>query len=180
MAASRANLMLALNEIGSMVQKAARGAGIPLGQAEDLGRIAIYLAGTGGNVSAVTRALQEPATTVDMIWSSDAVSVKSGPAALIGAIIRDAFAMGYDAAVLADLDHAPLVGAFLAESGVALRWDGRVLTRSDTTVLQPACRPVAIPAADWDVWGAYAAETYVPETEASRLVGAGAGLNDND
>ena len=172
--------MLALNEIGSMVQKAARGAGILLGQAEDLGRIAIYLAGTGGDVSAVTRALQEPSTTVDMIWSSDIVSVTSGPAALIGAIIRDAFAMGYDTAVLADLDHAPLVDAFLAECGVALKWDGRTLTRSDTTVQQPACKPVAIPAADWDVWGAYAAKTYVPETDASRLAGAGAGLTDND
>jgi len=172
--------MLALNEIGSMVQKAARGAGIPLGQAEDLGRIAIYLAGTGGDVSAVTRALQEPSTTVDMIWSSDIVSVTSGPAALIGAIIRDAFAMGYDTAVLADLDHAPLVDAFLAECGVALKWDGRTLTRSDTTVQQPACKPVAIPAADWDIWGAYAAKTYVPETDASRLAGAGAGLTDND
>ncbi len=180
MATGRVNLMLALNEIGSMVQKAARGAGIPLGQAEDLGRIAIYLAGTGGDVSAVTRALQEPSTTVDMIWSSDIVSVTSGPAALIGAIIRDAFAMGYDTAVLADLDHAPLVDAFLAECGVALKWDGRTLTRSDTTVQQPACKPVAIPAADWDIWGAYAAKTYVPETDASRLAGAGAGLTDND
>jgi hypothetical protein len=177
---SRVNLMLALNEIGSTVQKAARGAGIPLGQSEDMGRIAIYLAATGGDVSAVTRALQEPAATVDIIWTSDAVSVPSGHAALIGAIIRDAFAMGYDTAVLADLDHAPLVGAFLAESGVALKWDGRTLTRSDTTVLEPVCKPVSIPAADWDVWAGYAANTYVPETEASRLAGAGAGLNDND
>lgn len=172
--------MRALNEIGSMVQKAGRGAGIPLGQAQDLGRIAIYLASTGGDVSAITRALQEPATTVDMNWSSEAVSVTSGPAALICAIIRDAFAMGYDTAVLADLDHAPLVGASLAESGVALKWEGRTLTRSDTTVLQPACKPVIIPAADWDVWEEYAAKTYVAETDASRLAGAGAGLTDND
>lgn len=172
--------MRALNEIGSMVQKAARGAGIPLGQAEDLGRIAIYLAGTGGDVSAVTRALQEPARTVDMNWSSDVVLVSSGPAALICAIIRDAFAMGYDTAVLVDLDHAPLVDASLAENGVALEWNGRTLTRSDTSVLQPACKPVIIPDADWAVWEAYAEKTYVAETEASRMTGAGAGLTDND
>ena len=115
--------MLALNEVGGMVEKAARGAGIPLGQAEDLGRTAIYLASTGGDVSAVTRALQEEHTTVDMNWSSDTVLVTSGPVALIGPMIRDAFAMGYDTAVIADIDHATLVGAFLAENGVALRWD---------------------------------------------------------
>jgi hypothetical protein len=172
--------MLALNEIGGLAQKAARGAGIPLGQAEDLGRIAIYLAATSGNVSAITRALQEPAVAVDFSWTNKVVTVNAGPAALIGAIIRDAFAMGYDTAVLADLDHAALVGAFLAESGVALKWDGPMLTRSDTTVLEAVCKPVAIPAADWDVWGTYAAKTYVPETDASRLSGAGAGLTDND
>ena len=172
--------MLALNEVGGMVEKAARGAGIPLGQAEDLGRTAIYLASTGGDVSAVTRALQEEHTTVDMNWSSDTVLVTSGPVALIGPMIRDAFAMGYDTAVIADIDHATLVGAFLAENGVALRWDGRTLTRSDTSVLTLTCKPVTIPAAAWTVWGDYAAKTYVPETDASRLAGAGAGLTDND
>ena len=173
-------MMLTLNEIGGMAQKAARGAGIPLGQAEDLGRVAIYLAGTGGDVGAVTRALQETPVNVDINWNGDAVSVTAGHAALIGPILRDAFAMGYDSAVLADLDHAALVGAFLAESGVALRWNGRTLTRSDTSVLQITCKPVKIPAADWQVWGDYAAKTYVPETDASRLSGAGAGLTDND
>lgn len=172
--------MLALNEIGGMVQKAARGAGIPLGQAEDLGRVAVYMAGTGGSISAVTSALKENPATVDIRWNSDAVAVSSGHAALVGPIIRDAFAMGYDTAVLADLNHAPLVGAFLAESGVALRWDGCVLTRSDTSVLEIRCKPVKIPAVDWAIWGDYAAKTYVPETEASRLGGAGAGLTDND
>lgn len=172
--------MLALNEIGGMVQKAARGAGIPLGQAEDLGRVAIYMASTSGDISAVTAALEEPPATVDMNWANDAVTITSGHAALIGPIIRDAFAMGYDTAVLADLRHAPLVGAFMAECGVALRWDGRVLTRSDTTVLGLRCTPVDIPAPDWAIWSAHAAKTYVPDSEASRLAGAGAGLTDND
>lgn len=172
--------MLAQNEVGGMAQKAARGAGIPLGQAEDLGRVAIYLAGIGGDVSAITRALQEVPGTVDIAWGDDAVSVKTGPAALVAPIIRDAFAMGYDRAVLADPGHAALVAAFLAESGVALKWDGCALSRSDTSVLAPTCKPVTIPAADWAVWDAFAAKTYVPETDASRLAGAGAGLTDND
>ena len=173
-------MKLALNEIGGMAQKAARGACIPLGQAEDLGRVAIYLASTGADIRPITRALEEPYTPLALEWGADAVIAQSGQAALVAPAIRDAFAMGYDAARLADPSHAPLVGAFLAEGGVALRWDGLELTRSDTTVLPGTCMPVEIPDADWSVWARYAANTYVPETDASRLAGAGAGLTDND
>jgi hypothetical protein len=173
-------MMLALNEVGAMAAKAARGAGIPLGQAEDIARVAIYLAATSGNISAITKALTETAEPVDLLWSSDVLRVKSGPAALIGPIIRDAFAMGYDKAELGTVAHAPFVGACLAQSGAALIWEGCKLTRSDTTVLPASCKAVTIPAADWDIWGGLAALTYVPDTDASRLSGAGAGLNDND
>jgi hypothetical protein len=72
------------------------------------------------------------------------------------------------------------VGAFLAENGVAQNWDGLTVTLSDTTVLTAKCNPATIPQQDWSVWSACAAKTYVPETEASRLAGAGAGLTDND
>jgi hypothetical protein len=179
-AARGVNLMLALNEVGGMVQKAARGAGIPLGQAEDLGRIAIYLASTSKVVTAITNALQEDPSNVDVVWGKDAITVKSGPAALLGPIIRDAFAMGCSTATLADLDHAPLIAAYLADGGIALTWDGKTLERSDTTVIKPTCNPVAIPDVDWSIWAALAANTYVPQSEESRLAGAGAGLNDND
>jgi hypothetical protein len=170
--------MLALNEVGGMVQKAARGACIPLGQAEDLGRVAVYLAATGSGVTAITNALQERYAPLALDW--DTVTVLSGQAALVAPAIRDAFMMGYDSAELADITHAPLVGAFLGQSGIALRWEGLRLTRSDTTVLSAACKPVTIPPEDWAIWSNLAANTYVPETDASRLAGAGAGLNDND
>lgn len=172
--------MRALNEVAGMVQKAARGAGIPVGQAEDLGRVAAYLAATGTSVQPVTAALQETIDPVDVRWANDAIEVQQGAAALIGPIIRDAFAMGCTTAELADVTHAPLVGAFLAENGVAQKWDGATVTLSDTTVLPAKCGPVNIAAADWDIWSSLAARTYVPETEASRLAGAGAGLTDND
>ncbi len=172
--------MWSLNEIAGMVQKAARGAGLPTGQAEDLGRVAAYLAGTGGRITPVTAALQEPFCKVDVTWTDSGVEVHQGPAALIGPIVRDAFTMGHKAAVLADIAHAPLIAAFLAENGIALKWDQKHLSLSDTTVIKPTCKPVPIPPADWAIWSALAAKTYVPETEASRLVGAGAGLTDND
>ncbi|EBA10761.1 DUF3726 domain-containing protein [Roseobacter sp. CCS2] len=172
--------MWALNEVEGLVKKAARGAGFPVGQAEDLGRVAAFLAGTGGSIAPVTAALQEPISGVDVRWDNDQVTVVQGPAALIGPIIRDAFAMGCKTAVLAKLAHTPLVGAFLAQSGVAQKWDGKTVMPSDTTVLTPTCKAVAIPDADWQIWLDLAAKTYVPETAASRLAGAGAGLTDND
>lgn len=172
--------MLSLNEVAGMVQSAARGAGLPTGQAEELGRVAAYLAGTGASIAPVTAALQEPVCTVDVQWAGDRITVHQGPAALIGPIVCDAFAMGYTTAVLADLAHAPLVGAFLAESGVAQKWNGPEVSCSDTTVLKAGCKPVIIAQEDWNIWSGLAARTYVPETASSRLSGAGAGLTDND
>jgi len=172
--------MWALNEIAGLVQKAARGAGIPVGQAEDLGRVAVFLAGSGGSIAPVTAALLEPISTVDVRWQDGSVEVVQGPAALIGPIVSDAFAMGYTSAVLADTAHAALISAFLARSGVAPKWAGNTVTASDTTILRPTCKPVAIPQDDWQIWQDLAAKTYVPETEASRSSGAGAGLTDND
>lgn len=172
--------MRALNEIEGLVQKAARGAGFPVGQAEDLGRVAAFLAGTGESIAPVTAALQEPISAVDVRWQDESIEVVQGPGALIGPIVCDAFAMGYTSAVLAETAHAALVGAFLAQSGVAPKWSGNSVTVSDTPIPGPKCKPVAIPHADWRIWQDLAAKTYVPETESSRLAGAGAGLTDND
>ena len=52
------------------------------------------------------------------------------------------------------------------------------MSPSDTTGPMPARLTLPAPLADKMM--ALAARTYVPETEASRLSGAGAGLTDND
>lgn len=172
--------MWALNEVEGMVQKAARGAGIPIGQAEDLSRVAGYLVATGGQVAPITDALREPLTPVDVQWGDTEITVSSGSAAMIGPIVRDAFKMGCNRATLHDIAQAPLIAAFLATGGIAQKWAGPVVCVSDTSVLKPDCQPVAIPQSDWQIWSALAAKTYVPQSEASRLAGAGAGLTDND
>ncbi len=172
--------MWSLNEVARLVQKAAIGAGFPLGQAEDLGRVAFYLAGISSDLHPVTLALQEPIAGVNVRWDTGAVTVISGPVALIAPIVRDAFAMGHDKVTLADIAHAPLVAAYLAADGVALAWDGLCVRRSDTEILPVIHKPVSVPESDWAVWTRLAARTYVPESAASRQAGAGAGLTDND
>jgi hypothetical protein len=53
-------MMRALNEVGAMVRKAAIGANIPVGQADDLARTATYLAGNGQALDCVVAALRSP------------------------------------------------------------------------------------------------------------------------
>lgn len=172
--------MWSLNEVAGLVQKAARGAGVPLGQAEDLARTAFYLAGIGSDLHPITLALQEPMPPVDIRWDNRTMTVISGPVVLVGPIVRDAFAMGYETATLADMAHAPLVAAYLAADGVAQAWAGLTISRSETEILPVKYKHVSVPDSDWAIWNALAARTYVPESDASRLAGAGAGLTDND
>jgi hypothetical protein len=179
-AAGGFNLMRSLGEIGSMVQKAARGAGIPLGQAEDLGRIAIYIAGTKGDVSLITQALQEPLDSADVRWNAGSIQIEAGAAAIIGPIVRDAFHMGVEKAVLADRSQAPLIIAILGQSGIATIFnDGTIERAAPATPLTPK-GPAAVPKDDWSIWQTLAAKTHVPQSDASRAIGAGAGLTDND
>jgi hypothetical protein len=171
--------MLSLNEVQSTVLKAARGAGLPLGQAEDLARVAAYLMGIRGDAGVITRALQEPITDVQATWQDSHVTV-SGSAAMVAPVICDAFRMGSASATFAQVDHSAYIGAALAVEGVPLWWEGCTIRRGDSEVLPAKAGPVAVPQKDWDIWLALAAKTYVPESETSRRAGAGAGLTDND
>ncbi len=171
--------MLSLNEVQSTVLKAARGAGLPLGQAEDLARVASYLMGIRGEAAVITRALQEPVTEVQARWQDSHVTL-SGSAAMIAPVICDAFRMGYDSVTFAKADHSAYIGAAMAVQGVPLWWEGCTIRRGDSEVLPAKPGPVTVPAQDWDVWMGLAAKTYVPESETSRSTGAGAGLTDND
>lgn len=172
--------MWAQNEVGAMVAKAARGAGFPVGQAEDLGRVAVYLAASGGDCRLISAALQEEPAPVDVNWGTEAISVNAGPAILIGPIVCDAFALGCTRAKLADAEQVLLICAYLAQAGIAATVQGAEVMR-DAQGLEPgAPGPVEIADEDWAIWADLAARTYVPESDASRAAGAGAGLTDND
>ena len=68
-------MKLTLSEIGALAQKAARGAGYPIGLAEDLGRIAVALAGTGNDLSAVSGALTIAPQIGTTDWQADGVVI---------------------------------------------------------------------------------------------------------
>ena len=172
--------MLSLNEVEATLVKAARGAGLPLGVAEDFARFAAYLVATQRGAGAITRALAEDHATPAIDWDADIPRIGSGSAAMVAPMVVDAFAMGHDAVKLDNWAQAEITGAALACHGIAMRWDGLCVSRSDTEVLPCPTGPVSVPEADWQAWQSLAARTYVPESAASRSTGAGAGLTDND
>lgn len=170
----------ALSELAAVVQKAAIGAGIPVGQAEDLGRTARYMAACGHSLQPVIDALQEPLTPVDVAWGGEKLVIKSGHVALTAPIVKDGLATGIRKARINNPAHMTLVQATLAEAGQSVAIDGAIITKSDRPVPQPHKGPVDISDDQWAIFAEFAAKTFVPETARSRATGAGAGLTDND
>ncbi|MEO1638474.1 MAG: DUF3726 domain-containing protein [Pseudomonadota bacterium] len=172
--------MRSINEVAGTVARAARGAGFPAGQAEDLGQVAAYLAGIRADLAIVTAALQEPIGTPQVDWRQDGVTIHKGPVILTGPTACDALVAGAAPITIADIAHAPLISAMLCLRALTPWWEGRVLTLGDCEILPAKPGPVNVPDQDWQVWSNLAARTYVPESAASRAAGAGAGLIDND
>lgn len=146
--------MRSANEISGLVLKAARGAGMALGCAEELAHAAPSLARDG---------------VFDMI-----VDLLEGP--FEPPVLKEGALIG---------GHPVLAIA----AWIDLRAAGRdpTLEHSVSPFLINAMRSEAFPVGPHDVseqtWErlqAYAERTFVPETDASRLAGAGAGLTDND
>lgn len=171
-------------ELEALVLRAARGAGLPLGWAEDLADAIRFLAHGPGTDGAL-RAL------------ADCLETQAGPARIEGQHIQAehpvaAAVTAFDM-VLADLgpvtfDHAThpvscaLICAAMVSADRDLALEGNALSLSAPAKRPvPGVGPVEIASDVLERLGALAALTYVPETEASRRAGAGSGsASDND
>ena len=196
-----ADLMCSHNEVGSLLYKAAVGAGYPVGIAEEVGRAGGWLSARGvDGVRAVRLALDGDAADRSVLQREVA-----GLDRFFVAADRPARLMaGSPQILLAGLAAVMLpatvacVRLLFANGGVAavsrgdlfgmggdLPFDaGEVSVVALASVPSaPACpfQPrIAVREADWRALSAWAARTYVPESEVSRAVGAGAGVTDND
>lgn len=175
-------------EAYALLLKAGRGAGLPLGCVEDLAA-AMAIAPTpvwavlpdalGGEFNGT------PPDEIDdqLIYETSRVAL-DGPAAIDAALCGQEVYLG-------NLD-APLILVMLArvaeeatEQSFEYLFDdeGGVLVRISNDPVVPFVRPkdrADIPDSVWGMMNILAAKTYVPESEASRVSGAGAGLTDND
>jgi len=146
--------MRSANEISGMVLKAARGAGMPLGCAEDLARVAPALAKNAA-LSVAVELLERP---FDMpIYQDGAVNAGHPVLAILSWL--DLCAAGETVRLETDVPKA-LLDAFQSEDSPS--------------------GPFEVEESVWAKLQTNAERTFVPETEASRLAGAGAGLTDND
>lgn len=175
-------------EAYALLLKAGRGAGLPLGCVEDLAlAMAIAPAPVWEVLSDALHGPFEPSTPDEidgqLVYETARVAL-DGPAAI------DAAICGQDV-YLGNLD-APLILVMLARvaedaTGQGFEYlfddDGGVLLRLSSDPVTPLERPTdraEIPESAWGLMNILAAKTYVPESEASRVSGAGAGLTDND
>ncbi len=152
-----------------LATKAARGAGSPPAQAAQFGSAAVVHLAQGRDVSALNAAL---ATLPDG-------PIIALPLALTR--IAEGQAEGIATGVLG---HANLG---LAQSYVqalpcasALTADGTVHLDLNRPAPRAMVQRIDLPQDVYVDWAALAAELLVPESDASRLSGAGAGLTDND
>ena len=165
-------MMRSLNEISGMVLKAARGAGVPLGHCEDLAAAAGYIAATDPGALGVFATILGASHDVPTCTShGDTTTISTGSVAMAGR--------------LCNVSAPTLVFALFAvrRCAVAHRFDGTDLIVTKTPGAAPPAPivgPAVVSGQLWQILADFAAKTYVPASEVSRMAGAGAGLTDND
>jgi len=177
-------MILSRNEVAAVLFKAARGQGVSLGHGEMFTAAAVRALGSGCDPSVVSKALGGRHSVADF---KDNV-ISNARVTMAGPIAVDALLCGAEQVRLHGLDAPQILEAMIANahdvSGLeaVLHFEGDdAVVRLDQSESTPKTNgPIEIPDADWTRWQSWAAQTYVPATEASRLAGAGAGLTDND
>ncbi len=164
------------NEIAVMVQKAARGAGVPLGYCEDLAACVKWF---GADIEPMVRALEN---------AQAGQGIHKVQAAKLCVLALEDTLVDESEMVLNDVDEphvARALGAQIATLNnceLCAAISGHNITmslRAGGHQAAPVAR-VDVDDALWTRLNTMAQRTYVPATEASRLAGAGAGLTDND
>lgn len=192
---------LSLNEAEALAAKAARGAGLSWGEAEDLGRAARWLAASGLDWATPLLGLlhspEERAGLKGLFRAADrlARAPGHGPAgfcrpawglAVLAATAPDDTSLslcGPDFRVrlspggLASTDQDPFALAHAPPAEILV--DASAGTPPLARLLAPNTRRSAVPAAQMGELGDLAARTYVPASEESRRLGAGGGRIDD-
>lgn len=181
-------MIVSRNEVHGVLRKAGLGAKLPAGVADDLANAASWM--EGRSLPALADALDyidnydatrpDLATVFDLIATGqDAVDVEVATMLLIGFAAEAAGA--YDMAFAINWrDGRALVGA----DGIAIEKQIKTgpaqVTQAGAPGATPPVAEIHVTDGVWKRANEMAAAYYVPATEASRLGGAGAGVNDND
>lgn len=191
-------ILLSYNEVQSVARKAASGAGLPHGVAEDIGQAAAWLSARGVDaVGAVVEALADgvegrPAifdalAAVDALCSAAAnvVPLQDRASGLLMLGLAGTAAMDIGVGVAVDRGDGDVVRLARLTDATRPMPSVTVLRRvpddgAADAEFSSAARPAATDAKAYAAALALAARTYVPASELSRIQGAGAGTTDND
>ena len=172
------------NEIAAMATSAARGAGIVLGHAEDFGPVVAHMAAHNpSGLSCLAAVLECPSRPIAMRSDGDGLLIAKAQVIFAAPIAIDMIKSGVKRVQLSDLDAPALLAAYCeAAGGIVCSQNGDLYEVSPLVVSAPpnAVQATEFPDEIWGILSGFAAQTYVPASEASRLSGAGAGLHDND
>lgn len=164
------------NEVEMTIQKACRGAGLDIGQAQGVAKI-IACQATPDVLRAM---LQDFAAPVPPLKISMSPLVCGNPwisRDFLG--LADAALSGHEVTIMG-CSVTPYVNALARGCGVNVTGQASGFTMARTTRQPLAAKRADIYPSLWDEILGWAAKTYVPESAESRISGAGAGLNDND
>ena len=164
------------NELQMAVLKACRGIGLPIAQAQD---VAAAVAASPKVIPHFLKYLSRPSQKADFDFS-DGLEVTNANILRDFAVCADAAIFGTSSVVIRDIDKCELIIALAKHRGVMVNTQSNNLRISKGIASELLFERCDIDANDWTAIGQYAALTYVPETDQSRLDGAGAGLSDND
>ena len=182
----RAAMIVNRTEVEALALKAARGAGVPLGHAEDFARAVGFLLATSPDRSSeVAGGLLGPHEPVQCRIDGQLLRIATTRVALAAPVIIDALLTDFSSIVAQNVDAPTLLEAALAvamldrEVQITWRWDGGTCTVARGALQRPIVQPVScqveVAAACWDNLKALAEATFVPDTLQSRLHGAGGG-----
>ena len=164
------------NELQMAVLKACCGIGLPIAQAQE---VAAAVAASPQAIPDFLKHLSEPLQRADFDFSNG-VEIKNANILRDFAVCADAVISGAPSVVIQDIEKSELIIALAKHRGVVVNTQSKDLSITDGTGSKLLFERCDIDANDWTAIGRYAALTYVPETDQSRLDGAGAGLSDND
>ncbi|MGB0853735.1 MAG: DUF3726 domain-containing protein [Pikeienuella sp.] len=181
-------MIVSRNEVHGVLRKAGLGAKVAAGTADDLANATSWMEARG--VGAMASALDylasgqaaqlNFATVFDRIATGEsAVVVEAADTLLIGFAAGAAGAYGMTFSIEWDGAQA-IVGADGYALDAAVAVGTAKVARGGHVAATPLLETIEIDDALWARANKMAAEYYVPATEASRLGGAGAGVNDND
>lgn len=188
---------MSLNEVDAMVRKAARGAGLDWGLAEEAGRAARWLCaqghdGVGTAAKALAGTSHDRSTfSLGARLADCAADMRNGPLQFENVSTPQLFLpfAAMSAKILQATVEVECNGCLATTDGQSLNlsrdfpdYSSIVTIRITDVPVANACRMSrATPnPEDWAQIEALANLTYAPATDESRLIGAGAGLSDND